>query len=131
MATRHDILQKLATQYATAWSSGDPALVAEFFTDDAKVSVNGDTMQTGTQAIAELAAGFYAEFPDLELRCDLMRAADQRCMFVWTLEGHHARTGNHVVIGGWQDWQLDGDTRIRQSLIWFDADDCQRQIAGR
>lgn len=130
MATKNDILQTLASEYAKAWSSGDPAAVADFFAPDGQISINRGEALVGTQAIIEMASGFHAEFPDLELRCDLMRCAGQHAVFVWTLEGHHAQTGNHVVVGGWEEWDLDENMKVRKSLGWFDADTYQRQIDG-
>ena len=130
MATKNDFLQTLASEYAIAWSSGNPAEVAAFFAPDGQISVNRGEASVGTQAIIDMAAGFYAEFPDLELRCDLMRCAGQHAVFVWTLEGHHAQTKNHVVVTGWEEWDFDDDMKVRSSQGWFDADDYQRQIDG-
>jgi uncharacterized protein (TIGR02246 family) len=128
MATRHDILQRLGTEYASAWSSGDPAAVAAFFTPDGEISVNRGDALVGTKALIEMAAGFYKEFPDLDLSCDLMRCAGQHAVFVWTLEGHHSETKNHVVVRGWEEWELDDSLKVRKSSGWFDAEDYQRQI---
>ncbi len=130
MATKNDTVQILATEYATAWSSGDPAAVAEFYAPDGQISINRGEALVGRQAITEMAAGFHAEFPDLEIRCDLMRCAGQHAVFVWTLEGHHAQTKNHVVVGGWEEWDLDSDLKVSKSLGWFDEQEYQRQIDG-
>jgi len=128
MATRHDTLQILASEYASAWSSGDPAAVAAFYTADGQISVNQGEAQVGPQAITELVASYHAEIPDLEIRCDLMRATGHHAVFVWTLEGHHAGSEKHVVIAGWEEWELDQDLKIRASQGWFDTEDFQRQI---
>jgi len=130
MTTKNDVLQRLASEYAAAWSSGDPAAVAEFYAADGQISINRGDALVGTQAIREMAAGFHGEFPDLEIRCDLMRCAGQHAVFVWTLEGHHSQTKNHVVIGGWEEWELDDDLKVSKSLGWFDAEEYQRQIDG-
>ena len=130
MATKNDILQTLASGYAAAWSSGDPDAVAGFYAADGQISINRGEPLKGTRAIAEMAAGFHAEFPDLEIRCDLMRCAGQHAVFVWTLEGHHTETKNHVVVGGWEEWELDENNKVRKSLGWFDAEEYQRQIDG-
>lgn len=130
MATKNDILQTLASEYAAAWSSGDPDAVADFYTTDGQISINRGEALKGTQAIIEMAAGFHAEFPDLEIRCDLMRCAGQHAVFVWTLEGHHAETKNHVVVGGWEEWELDENNKVSKSLGWFDEEEYQRQING-
>lgn len=130
MATAQDILQQLARDYALAWSSGEPEAVASFYTEDGEISINRGDVIKGRAAVAEMAAGFYAEFPDLEVRCDLMRKAGSHAVFIWTLEGHHAETKNHVVTGGWEEWELNEEMKVISSKGWFDADDYQRQIDG-
>ncbi len=84
----------------------------------------------GRPAISEMAKGLFKAFPDLEIRCDMMRWAGSHAIFVWTLEGHHAETGNHVVTRGWEEWDLTSDFKIQTSSGWFDADSYQRQIDG-
>lgn len=130
MTTTHDSIQNLARDYALAWSSGDPAAVAEFFAEDGEIIINRGDPCKGRAEIVEMARGFHAAFPDLEVRCDLMRTAGAHAIFVWTLEGHHDQTGNHVVARGWEEWELDGNLKVQRSLGWFDADDYQRQIDG-
>ncbi len=130
MISKSDNLQRLAQGYGAAWSSGDPDAVAAFFAPHGQICINRGDVLKGTAAIVEMARGFYTEFPDLEVRCDLMRGAGTHCLFAWTLEGHHAETKNHVVTGGWEEWELDGDMKVVSSLGWFDAEDYQRQIDG-
>lgn len=130
MASIRDVLNNLARDYAIAWSSGDPDAVAGFFASNGQITINrGDPIE-GRAAIADMARGFYADFPDLEVRCDMMRWAGTHAIFVWTLEGHHSETGNHVVTRGWEEWELTPDYLVQSSSRWFDADDHQRQIDG-
>jgi hypothetical protein len=77
-----------------------------------------------------MAAGFFSEFPDLVVHCDELRVAGDHAVFAWTLEGHHAETKNHVKLSGWEEWDLDGDMKVKSSLGWFDAADYERQVAG-
>ena len=118
----------LARRYAEAWTSGNPGAVAGFFAPDGKIEINGGEPHLGTEAIANMAAGFYAEFPDLVVHCDLPRLAGQHGIFVWTLEGHHSATGNYVRVGGWEEWALDADMKVTHSRGWFDADEYDRQV---
>jgi len=90
------------------------------------IGITGEQRKT----IANLVRESYASFPDLEVRCDMMRWAGTHAIFVWTREGHHAETGNHVVTRGWEEWELTPDYLVQSSLGWFDADDHQRQIDG-
>lgn len=130
MTTTHDSIQNLARDYALAWSSGDPTAVAEFYAEDSEVVINRGDPCRGRAEITEMVRGFHSAFPDLELRCDLMRVAGSRALFVWTLEGHHDQTGNLVVTRGWDEWELRNDLKVLGSAIWFNADDYQRQIDG-
>jgi uncharacterized protein (TIGR02246 family) len=117
-----------ARAYTNAWNSKDPAAVAAHFTPDGEISINRGALLKGTDAIAGMAAGFHAAFPDLLLHCDLARSTGSHALYVWTLQGHHADTKNFVKVGGWEEWDLDGDMLVTASAGWFDAEDYQRQI---
>ncbi len=130
MASIRDILNNLARDYAIAWSSGDHEAVASFFTPDGQMVMNRSETLQGRAAIAEMARGFQSDFPDLELRCDMMRWAGSHAIFVWTFEGHHAKTGNHVLTRGWEEWDLNENHKVLSSQGWFDVEDMQRQIDG-
>ncbi|MEM1007197.1 MAG: nuclear transport factor 2 family protein [Pseudomonadota bacterium] len=130
MASLRDTLNNLARDYAIAWSSGDADAVASFFATDGQITINRGDPIHGRQAIAQMARGFHADFPDLDLRCDMLRWAGNHAIFAWTLEGHHSETGNHVVTRGWEEWDLTPDHKVQVSLDWFDVEDHQRQIDG-
>jgi uncharacterized protein (TIGR02246 family) len=121
----------LARRYAEAWTSRNPEAVAGFYAPDGKIVINEGEPHVGRQAIAAMAAGFYAEFPDLVVHCDLPRLAGHHGVFIWTLEGHHAETGNYVRVGGWEEWDLDAEMNVTQSRGWFDGEEYARQIDGR
>ncbi|SDW35517.1 conserved hypothetical protein [Ruegeria halocynthiae] len=130
MGSIRDTLNNLARDYAIAWSSGDADAVAGFFAPEGLISVNRGEPLQGHAAIAGMVRGLYSEFPDLEVRCDMMRWAGPHALFVRTLEGHHARTGNPVVTRGWEQWELTSDNKIQSASEWFDAAEQQRQIDG-
>ncbi len=130
MRFTQDQIQRMAQNYAIAWSSGNPPQVAEFYTAEGEISINGGEPVKGTAALVDMVAGFYQAFPDLEVRCDLMRLAGLHGLFAWTLEGHHADTGNHVQVTGWEEWTLSDEMKVTKSLGWYDEDDYQRQIDG-
>jgi hypothetical protein len=77
-----------------------------------------------------MAAAFFAAFPDLRVHCDSARWAGGHALYAWTLEGHHAETGNLVKMPGWEEWDLGEGLLIDRSRGWFDAADEARQIAG-
>ena len=123
--------QNLGHDYSAAWSSKSAAAVASFYSADGQIIINGGEPMSGHKAIAEMAAGFYAAFPDLIVRCDDFRVAGKHALFLWTLEGHHAETKNFVKVGGWEEWDLDDRSKVKASLGWFDTVDYEDQIAGR
>ena len=122
-------IEKMAAAYSAAWSSGSPEAVAGHYAPDGKIAINRGDELVGTAAITEMAAGFYAEFPDLVVKCDEVRSSGSHAIFIWTLEGHHAETKNFVRVGGWEEWELDDTLKVKSSLGWFDAIEYDRQIA--
>lgn len=126
-----DALAKLARDYTAAWNSKSAQAVASFYAADGEIIINRGTPWTGRARVADMAAGFYADVPDLSLTCDSIRAAGTHVIYVWTFTGHDATTGNPLNIQGWEEWDLDADMKVKASRGWFDADDYARQAAGR
>lgn len=123
-------MERRAAAYAKAWSSNDPEGVASFYAEDGEIAINGGEALKGRAAIAEMAAGFYAEFPDLVVHLDECRVAGRNALFAWTLEGHHAETGNHVKVPGWEEWELTEGGEVAVSRGRFDAEEYDRQVKG-
>jgi uncharacterized protein (TIGR02246 family) len=121
-------VREFAKSYAAAWCSKSPEAVASFFADDGQIGINRAPALEGRAAIAEMAAGFYSDFPDLVVRCDEVRTAGDHAVFLWTLEGHHVQTKAHVRLRGWEEWEIDEQMKIRASFGWFDVEDYERQI---
>ena len=67
--------RQLAQAYTKAWNSGDPQAVAAFFAPDGSITINRGEPYLGRAGIAAMAAGFYADIPDLALTCDTVRCA--------------------------------------------------------
>lgn len=124
------MLQEIAEAYAEAWTSHSPAAVAAFFTPDGQISINRGAPSVGKEGLKAMAAGFYAEFPDIAVTCDRVERAGDHAVFHWTFDGHHVRTGAYVKVSGWEEWDLDADLKITASRGWFDAADYERQIGG-
>jgi len=123
-------VREKAEAYAAAWSSRVPENVAAHYAEDGQIIINRGDAVVGRAAMADTAAGFYAEFPDLTVYMDDVRVAGDHVLFAWTLDGHHAETGNYVKVGGWEEWNLTGDLLVQSSLGWFDAEDYDRQVRG-
>ena len=122
--------EEKATAYTAAWNSKSGAAVAAHFAQDASIIINRGDPHVGSAALEAMANGFHAEFPDLYLTCDGIRAAGDHMIYLWTLEGHHVDTGNHCRVSGWEEWDLGPDMLVLHSKGWFDAVDYQRQIDG-
>ncbi|MGO1117384.1 nuclear transport factor 2 family protein [Rhodovibrionaceae bacterium A322] len=130
MAPTAQAVREMAANYAKAWSSGDPEAVASYYAETGQITINEGDPLVGRAAIAEMAAGFYAEFPDLIVRMDDVRPAGQYALFVWTLEGKHSETGNFVSCGGWEEWQLNEEAQVVRSFGHFDTEEYDRKVAG-
>ena len=122
---------ELGRSYAQAWSSRRPERVAEFFAESGQIAINNGEPLRGREAIENMAAGFYAAFPDLMVHCDDFRRAGTHALFAWTLVGHHNETKHQVRIAGWEEWDLESGGKIVSSRGWFDSVDYENQIAGR
>jgi hypothetical protein len=101
--------------------------VAAFFSPDGGITINNGTPWQGRDGVAAMAAGFFADIPDLTLRCDGVRSAGVHIVYLWTFTGTHAGSGKPVAVTGWEEWQVGNDGLIATSLGWFDANDYDRQ----
>jgi len=123
-------LDDLAKRYTTAWNSRDPGQVAAFHAPSSSIIINRGEPSIGHDGMAEIAAGFHADVPDLHLTCDGVRGSGRHVLYLWTFTGHHAETGNPLNMQGWEEWELDADMKVTSSLGWYDGDDYDRQVAG-
>jgi uncharacterized protein (DUF2062 family) len=64
---REGQLRRLAESYTAAWCSQNAARVAGFYSLDGSLRVNADPTAVGRDAIAGVAQGFMAAFPDLKV----------------------------------------------------------------
>lgn len=131
MALDHETVSRLAAAYTAAWNSGSPEAVAAFYAQDGQIVINRGTPWIGRKGIVDMAAGFFADVPDLELVCDGVRCAGNHVAYFWTFTGTHASTKNPLRIVGWEEWDLDADLKVAASRGWYDADDYARQSAQR
>jgi uncharacterized protein (TIGR02246 family) len=125
-----DSIDDIAAAYTAAWNSKSPEAVASFYAQDGVIVINRGEPWQGRSRVADMAAGFYADVPDLTLTCDSVRAAGDHVIYVWTFTGHDAGTGNPLTIHGWEEWDMDADMKVKASRGWFDAEEYGRQAAG-
>lgn len=123
-------IPRIATAYTAAWNSGSAEAVASFYAPEGHIVINRGTPWEGRTGIAAMAAGFFADVPDLSLTCDGLRIAGDHVAYLWTFTGHHAQTRNPLRITGWEEWDLDATGKVTASRGWFDGEDYARQVAG-
>jgi uncharacterized protein (TIGR02246 family) len=130
MTISDEKIDEIARAYTAAWNTGSPEAVASFFAKDGQIIINRGDPWKGRAGVAEMAAGFYADVPDLTLVCDKVRRAGDHVVYLWTFTGTHSGTGNPLKVVGWEEWNFDADLKVKSSLGWFDAADYDRQAAG-
>ena len=124
-------LQKFATRYEKAWCSRDPESVAAFFAEHASLQVNDAAPASGRAAIAEIARGFFRDFPDMIVTFDGLEERGDATAFHWTLIGTNTGpggTGKRVRISGYELWKFGSDGLIAESKGHFDTADYERQL---
>ncbi|HLE59872.1 MAG TPA: nuclear transport factor 2 family protein [Candidatus Limnocylindria bacterium] len=112
-------MKQVADAYTAAWNSGSADGVAQFYAPDGRIVINRGRPWEGRAGVAAMAAGFYADVPDLHLTCDGVRSADDHAVFLWTYTGTDARTGQPVRVSGWEEWDVDEDLKVQSSCGWF------------
>ncbi len=126
-------VRNFAERYTAAWCSRNAASVASFFATGGSLKVNDETPAQGRDAIQAVAQGFMTAFPDLQLSMDRLVGKGDRVEFHWTFIGTNTGpggSGRRVRFSGFEDWKLDEDGLIAESLGHFDAADYQRQLNG-
>jgi len=128
---QRDQLFDFATRYTAAWCSQDAARVADFYSVDGSLSVNGGAPATGRPAITEVAQSFMTAFPDMQVMLDDVRVQGDRPEYHWTLIGTNTGpggTGHRVRISGFESWQFGDDGLILSSIGQFDESEYRRQL---
>jgi uncharacterized protein (TIGR02246 family) len=130
MALDDAIVSRIAEAYTAAWNSGSADAVSMFYADDGRIVINRGSPWVGRSGVAQMAAGFFADVPDLTLVCDGVRVAGNHVAYLWTFTGTHTSSGRALRVSGWEEWDLDADHKVQASLGWFDAEDYARQTSG-
>ncbi|MFK7764201.1 MAG: nuclear transport factor 2 family protein [Roseobacter sp.] len=121
----------MAADYTAAWNSKSAEAVASFYAEDGAIIINRGDPWTGRSRVQDMAAGFFADVPDLTLSGDDLRCAGNHVIFVWSFTGHDATKGNPLHIRGWEEWELGEDLKVIASRGGFDAEDYARQVQGQ
>ena len=126
-----DGLSEFGRSYTAAWSSRDPARVAEHYAPEGSLTINDGEPAVGRAAIAEAARAFMVAFPDLDLVMDDLRVQPSSTTYHWTFTGTNTGpdgTGNRVRFSGFEEWTLGADRLIARSLGSFDQAEYDRQV---
>ena len=122
--------KQMADDYTAAWNSGSAQAVAEFYAKDGGIVINRGEPWQGRDRVAQMAAGFFSDVPDIKIVCDGLRCAGDHVVYLWTFTGTHAGTKRPLRVSGWEEWDLDADYKVKASRGWYDADDYARQAGG-
>ena len=122
--------KQVADDYTAAWNSGSAQAVAEFYAKDGGIVNNRGEPWQGRDRVAQMAAGFFSDVPDIKIVCDGLRCAGDHVVYLWTFTGTHAGTKRPLRVSGWEEWDLDADYKVKASRGWYDADDYTRQTGG-
>ena len=124
MADDQSAVRDFARSYADAWCSHDPAKVAAHYVPGGTISING-----GAPAeITEVARGFIAAFPDIEVFLDDLVTKGDTVEFHWVFTGTSSDTGKWVRIPGYEEWTLAADGLVASATGHYDQDEYKRQL---
>ena len=130
MTVEPEKMKAIAAAYTGAWNSGSAEAVAKFYAKEGHIVINRGEPWEGRARVAEMAAGFFADVPDLSLVCDELRCAGNHVVYLWTFTGTHSGTKEPLRIVGWEEWDVDGDYKVKVSRGWYDADEYARQTSA-
>jgi nuclear transport factor 2 (NTF2) superfamily protein len=125
VAADQEHIEQLARGYTEAWCSRDPARVAAHYVPGGTIAINGGD----AAGIEEVAQGFVAAFPDIQVFMDdLVLRDDGVVEYRWTFTGTSAETGQSVRVPGFEEWTISADGLIAESLGHFDQAEYDRQL---
>ena len=125
MAVDPQRIEELARGYTEAWCSRDPARVAAHYVPGGQIAINGGE----AAGIEEVAQGFVAAFPDIQVFMDDLVVRDDGVVeYRWTFTGTSAETGQSVRVPGFEEWTIAADGLIAESRGHFDQDEYDRQL---
>lgn len=119
--------------YTAAWNSHQPESMASFYAEDGMLVVNNSNPAVGRKQIAETAQSYMEAFPDLELTMDSLTIQKNTCRYYWTFRGTNTGaggTGNKVDFSGYEEWTMNQQGLVQQSVGTYDAEVYQRQLQG-
>lgn len=124
-------LAEFATRYAEAWSGQDPKAFASFYAETGSLTINDGAPSMGRDAVEQTAREYMSAFPDMVVRMVELSRDGERVNFYWHWTGTNTGpggTGATVDLKGYEQWTLDDDGLILESLGHLDEAEYQRQL---
>ena len=124
-------LTTFAMRYATAWSNQYPTAFSLFYADNGSLAVNDGEPSVGRNEVEKKAREFMTAFPDMLVRLVEIRLENDHVVFHWHWTGTNTGpggTGNSVDLHGYEEWTINSDGLIQQSLGHYDDAEYQRQL---
>ena len=129
--SEYEKMLKFAQEYTSAWNSSIPEEMASFYAEDGVLTVNNGNPSLGRKQLAETASSYMEAFPDLELTMDSLTRQDDTYRYYWTFKGTNTGpggTGNKVDFSGFEEWTMNEDGLIQNSVGTYDVQNYQRQL---
>jgi len=120
-----------AERYTAAWNSQAPAKMANFFSEEGSLSINGGLPAVGRDALTAVARSFMTGFPDMKLLMDGLHVQRDRAVYLWTFVGTNTGPGGsglRVRFSGYEVWKIGVDGLIAKSNGHFDSGAYLRQL---
>ena len=131
--SEEDKMLEFGRNYTEAWNSGQPEKMASFYAFNGVLTINLGKPAVGRKQLEETARSFMESFPDLVITMDSLTADNGIYRYYWTFRGTNTGpggTGNPVDFSGFEEWTMNEDGLIQNSIGTYDAEDYQRQLDG-
>jgi hypothetical protein len=96
---------------------GSAEAVAKFYARDGWIVIDRGEPREGWTRVAEMAAGFFADVPDLKLVCDGLRCAGNHVVYLWTFTGTHSGTKTRCALPDGRNGTLTRIARSRRHAV--------------
>jgi sugar lactone lactonase YvrE len=124
-------LRTFAEDYAAAWSSQDPALLASFYAERGGLAVNGKPPALGRDAVTAVARDYMTAFPDMKVVTESVAFDGGSVVFRWRWTGTNTGpggTGRRVDLRGHERWTFSPAGKIALSRGSYDEREYARQL---
>ncbi|MCX2718027.1 ester cyclase [Lentiprolixibacter aurantiacus] len=128
-----DKMVEFGQQYTDAWNSKQPEKMASFYALNGVLTINLGKPAIGRKQLKETARSFMEAFPDMVLTMDSLTADNGIYRYYWNFKGTNTGpggSGNKVDFSGFEEWTMNQEGLIQNSIGTFDAEDYQKQLEG-